>query len=213
MMKNMDTRKKLIVIVVVLFAVLLIAYAPIIPRTTVVNTVVTVPIPNSPVRKQALNLTIPLTTTTFHIQTVDLPIDQRVNITLRSTAPVDLVAMLSNSTTETFVQDVISEVGIPIGPSLFTGKDLTPIIIPLIREKLPSIMEKTANTDYYIINKQDDSTSLNFKAGSYNLIALSFNNIGNLQMRVEYLSLDSTTETRSQEVTERISILRFIQGS
>ncbi len=212
MMKNIDTRKKLIIIVGVFFAALLIAYAPIIPRTIVSKTVVTVPIANSTVRKQTLNLTIPLTTTTFHIQTIDLPIDQRVNITLLSTVPVDLVAMLSNSTTESFIQEVISEVGIPIGPSLFTGKDLTPIIVPLIREKLPSIMRKTANNDYYIINKQSNSTSLNFKAGSYNLIVLSFNNIGNLQIRIEYLSADSMIETRSQTIIERISVLQFIQG-
>lgn len=212
MIKKFSDRKNLMIIFVLLFAALLIAYAPVIRITKVINSVVTIPVPNSPVRKEALNLTIPLTTTTFHIQTIDLPIDQHVNVTVRSTVPVDLVAMVSNSTTETFIQEVISEVGIPIGPSLFTGKNLTPIIIPLIREKLPSILESTVHDGYYVINKQEDTTSLDLKAGSYNVIVLSFNNLGNLQMRIDYLSADSTTETRSQIITERISILHYFLG-
>jgi len=212
MMGKLSNRKKLVIVIGFLFASLFIAYAPIIPRNKVVTSVVIIPIPNSPIRKEVLNLTIPLTTTTFHIQTIDLPIDQRVNVTIRSTSPIDLVAIISNSTTEIFVQEVISEVGVPIGPSLFTGKDLTPIIIPLIREKLPFILRKAANDDYYIINKQYNTTSLDFNAGSYNIIILSFNNIGDLQVHIEYLSADSTTENRSHIIMERISILQYFTG-
>jgi hypothetical protein len=208
-MENISNRKKLMIVLALLFTSLFIAYAPIIPRTIVVNSTVTIPLPNSPVRKATLNLTIPLTTTTFHIQTIDLPIDQRVNVTIRSTVPLDLVAIISNSTTETFIQEVISEVGVPIGPSLFTGKDLTPLIIPLIREKLPSILEKTAHDGYYIINKQEETTTLDLKAGSYNVIVLSFNNFGELKVRIEYFSADSITENISQTITERISILQY----
>jgi hypothetical protein len=211
-MESRDTRKKLGIFIIVIFVALLIVYAPIIPKTVVVESTVTVPISNSLIRKQTLNLTIPLTTATFHTQTVDLPIDQQLNITLRSTVPVDLVAMLQNSTTESFVQAIISEVGVPIGPSLFTGKDLTPIIIPLIREKLPSIMENTAHSGYYRINSENDSTSLNLKAGRYNLIVLSFENTGELHIQIEYLKADSTTETTSRTITERITILQYLQA-
>jgi hypothetical protein len=90
--------------------------------------------------------------------------------------------------------------------------DLTPIIIPLILEKLPSILEKTVHDGYYITNKQDDTTSIEIKAGSYNVIFLSFNNIGDLQASIEYLSADSMTVNRSQTTTERISILHYIMG-
>ena len=190
----------------------LVTYAPIVPRTTVVKMVVTVPVPNSPVKRQTLELAIPLTTVTFHTQTIDLPIDQWVNVTFHNDVRTDLVALLPNSTTEGFIQAVISEVGVPIGPSLFTGKDMSPIIIPLIREKLPAIMEKIAHGHYYRLNQGEDAASLELRAGRYNLVVLSFSSLGGLQFRISYLSADSTTETISQLVTERVSILRFILG-
>jgi hypothetical protein len=211
LIEDIDARKKTAILIGALLAMLLIAYAPIIPKNTTTMIEVTVLNPDSPIRKQTLDLNIPLTTTTFHTQTLTLSHDQRANITLQSTTQTELVALLTNSSTEAFIQTLISDVGVPIGPSLFTGKDLTPTITAMIREKLPAIMEKTAHNDYYRINQRADTTSLPLKAGRYNLVALSLNHTGDLHIRIEYQSADSITETRPVTTTERVSILSWIR--
>jgi hypothetical protein len=209
---DIDIRRKTTILIGALLATLLIAYVPIISKTTTAMIEVTVPNLNSPIMKQTLDLNIPLTSTTFHIQTLTLTHDQRANITIQSTTETDLVALLSNSSTEAFIQTLISEIGVPIGPTLFTGKDLTPTITTMIREKLPTIMGKTSHSDYYKINQRDDATSLTLKAGRYNLITLCLNHTGDLHITIEYRSTDSVTEFKPITTTERVSILSWIRA-
>lgn len=206
-------RSQLIIIALLLIAITFTLVYPVIPVTRTVEYNITVPIPGSPQIKRIYNQTLPLSTATFQLQEIDLEFDQTVNVTWRGTMSIDLIAILDNSTTESFTQTIISEIGVPIGPSLFTGKQLTPIIMPMIKEKLPEIMEKSADDCYYRINQSYDKTQLTSKAGRYNIVILSLEKMGQAWFTLQYKTSETTIETRYSSTTNWVTLLQWLTGS
>ncbi len=206
-----EKRMQLLGLLIGFFVLVAFATLPIVPVTTRREYQVIAPVEGSPIQTRLYNENIPLSTTTFQIQSLEIAFDQQVDISWHGTDHVDLIAFLSNSTTNSFIQSVMMDVGVPLGPSLSTGRNVSTLIVGLLEEKLPEIMRKTAESGYYRIEEVEDSTRLQLKAGEYNFVLLSMGNTGSLHVLISYESTETRTETRIQEEITRISVIDYLR--
>ena len=183
---------------------------PIIPVTTYSEYQVTVLKPGSPVSTRIYNETYPLSEVTFQMHQLEIAFDQMVNVTWVSSDKTDLVAILRNTTTDTFVQTVMLDVGVPIGPSLFTNRNVTPLVIEVLKEKLPEIMAKAGGGGYYKIDESGDTTRLQLKAGTYDFVLLAIGKSGQLQLQASYKSSETMVETRTRVETTSLTVLGYL---
>jgi hypothetical protein len=183
---------------------------PIIPVTTYSEYQVTVLKPGSPVSTRIYNETYSLSEVTFQMHQLEIAFDQMVNVTWVSSDKTDLVAILSNTTTDTFVQTVMLDVGVPIGPSLFTNRNVTPLVIEVLKEKLPEIMAKAGGGGYYKIDESGDTTRLQLKAGTYDFVLLAIGKSGQLQLQASYKSSETMVETRTRVETTSLTVLGYL---
>jgi len=183
---------------------------PIIPVTTYSEYQVTVLKPGSPVSTRIYNETYSLSEVTFQMHQLEIAFDQMVNVTWVSSDKTDLVAILSNTTTDTFVQTVMLDVGVPIGPSLFTNRNVTPLVIEVLKEKLPEIMAKACGGGYYKIDESGDTTRLQLKAGTYDFVLLAIGKSGQLQLQASYKSSETMVETRTRVETTSLTVLGYL---
>jgi len=203
-------KKHLLIIAAAIIVIIFVTMVPIIPISAQTVYQVTKPVPNSPIIQRNYIQNVQLTKITFSMQTIEIPYDQNINITWTSTTSMNLVALLSTAATENFIQTTISEIGIPIGPTLFTGKELTPIITNLIQEKLPQLIQKTAQTNYQKTNTNKDTTQRYVKTGTYNLLLLSIDKTGELNIQITYNTSETITETITRTDTKMITIIDYL---
>ena len=91
---------------------------------------------------------------------------QTIKVQWSSTKQVSLVAVMKQSTFDSFYKSMALTLG-TAGATAFFSSLLIPIVTSLLIPRLPDLLKSIGSIDYYILNSCRDVKTLNLEAGSY----------------------------------------------
>jgi len=91
---------------------------------------------------------------------------QTIKVQWSSTKQVSLVAMMKQSTFDSFYKSMALTLGTAGATAFFSSLSI-PIVTSLLIPRLPDLLKSIGSIDYYILNSSRDSKTLNLEAGSY----------------------------------------------
>lgn len=128
---------------------------------------------------------IPLGAVTFKTIDFSLPRGQTTKIQWSSTKQVSLVAVMKQSTYDSFYRSIVLTLGAAGATAFITGGLSIPSITSLLT-RLPDLLKSLGTVDYFTLNSLSDSKTLNFFVGPYKVVVLSFGTSGSSMVTLTY---------------------------
>jgi len=128
---------------------------------------------------------IPLGVVTFKTIDFSIPRGQTTKIQWSSTKQVSLVAVMKQSTFDSFYRSIVLTLGTAGTTAFFSGGLSIPLITSLLT-RLPDLLKSLGSVDYYNLNSMSDSKTLNFIVGPYKVVVLSFGTSGSSMITLTY---------------------------
>jgi hypothetical protein len=116
---------------------------------------------------------VPLSAVTFKKIDFSLSQGQTIKIQWSSTKQVSLVAVMKQSTWDSFYKSIVLTLG-AAGATAFLSSGLSiPIVTSLLVPRLPDLLKSLGSVDYYTLNSSKDTKTLNLEAGPYRVVVFS----------------------------------------
>ena len=108
----------------------------------------------------------------FTLKTLDFSISQgqTVKVEWSSTKQVSLVAVMQQSTYDSFYKSMILSLGVAGATAVFTDGLSVPLITSLVIPKLPDLLKHLGSVAYYALNSSGDIKTVNLAAGPYKVV-------------------------------------------
>ena len=120
--------------------------------------------------QKVISENIPLGAFTF--KTLDFSISQGQTITVKwsSTKQISLVAVMQQTTYDSFYKNIILTLGVAGATAVLTDGLSIPLITSMVVPKLPDLLKRLGSVAYYALNSSGDINTVNLEAGPYKVV-------------------------------------------
>ena len=158
---------------------------------------------------------VPLGAVTF--KTIDFSLSQGQTIKIRwsSTKQVSLVAVMKQSTYDSFYKSIILTLGVAGATAFITDGLSIPLITSLVLPRLPDLLKSLGSVAYYTLNSSRDTKTLNLEAGPYKVVVFGVRaSAGSsmINLTYDYQVLEDVIKHRTEThyPSKKITIWRWL---
>ena len=153
----------------------------------------------------------------FTLKTLDFSISQgqTIKVEWSSTKQVSLVAVMLQSTYDSFYKSMILTLGVAGATAVFTDGLSIPLITSLVVPKLPDLLKHLGSVAYYVLNSSGDIKTVNLAAGPYKVVVFGVLMRGGssmINLTYDYQVLEDVIKHRPEThySPKRITLVRWL---
>jgi hypothetical protein len=153
----------------------------------------------------------------FTLKTLDFSISQgqTVKVEWSSTKQVSLVAVMQQSTYDSFYKSMILSLGMAGATAVLTDGLSISLITSLVVPKLPDLLKHIGSVSYYALNSSGDIKTINLTAGSYKVVVFGVlmragSSMINITYNYQVLEDISKYRQETHYPIKRITLVRWL---
>ena len=170
--------------------------------------------------QKVISETIQLGAVTFKTLDFSLPQGQTTKIQWSSTKRVSLVAVMKQSTFDSFYKSIVLTMGVAGATAVLTDGLSIPLITSQLIPRLPSLLNHLGSVPYYALNSTGDTKTMNLEAGPQKIVVFGIRahtGSSTINLTYDYQVLEDVIKHRTETnyPPKRITIFNrlFIKNS